>query len=119
MKARASAPTADGLTLDQRDPRPLYVQLADRIVEAIERGEYAPGERLPAIRELARRLDCALVTVSQAYELLAARGRAAARPGKGTFVAAPPARGEPFARRWEPTWDGSLAARVSKALWNA
>jgi DNA-binding transcriptional MocR family regulator len=102
MKARASAPTADGLTLDQRDPRPLYVQLADRIVEAIERGEYAPGERLPSIRELARRLDCALVTVSQAYELLAARGRAAARPGKGTFVAAPAARDEPFARRWEP-----------------
>jgi len=78
------------------------VQLADRLVEAIERGEVSAGERLPAMRDLARRLDCALVTVSQAYELLAARGRVVSRPGKGTYVAAPPDAGEPFARRWEP-----------------
>jgi DNA-binding transcriptional MocR family regulator len=90
------------LRLDPADPRPLYVQLADQLVEAIEKGEVAPGSRLPAMRDLARTLDCALVTVSQAYELLSARGRAVARPGKGTFVAAPPDRGEPFARRWEP-----------------
>lgn len=88
--------------MDPGDPRPLYVQLADRIVEAIENETLRPGERLPAMRELARRLDCALVTVSQAYELLGARGRAASRPGKGTFVAALPSSEEPFARRWEP-----------------
>jgi 2-aminoadipate transaminase len=77
------------------------VQLADRLVETIETEAFKPGDRLPAMRELARSLDCALVTVSQAYELLAARGRAIARPGKGTFVAAPRSE-EPFARRWEP-----------------
>jgi DNA-binding transcriptional MocR family regulator len=54
------------------------------------------------MRDLARTLNCALVTVSQAYELLAARGRVIARPGKGTFVADAPDRDEPFARRWEP-----------------
>jgi DNA-binding GntR family transcriptional regulator len=70
--------------LDPSDSRPLYVQLADRLVETIESARLSPGERLPAIRDLARTLDCALVTVSQAYELLAARGRAIARPGKGT-----------------------------------
>lgn len=90
------------LKLDASDPRPLYVQLADRLVEAIEGDGLRPGERLPAMRELARRLDCGLVTVSQAYELLAARGRVVSRPGKGTYVASPPARDEPFARRWEP-----------------
>jgi DNA-binding transcriptional MocR family regulator len=90
------------LTLDPADPRPLYVQLADRLVEAIEQRRVVHGERLPAMRDLARELDCALVTVSQAYELLAARGRAIARRGKGTFVAMPPNREEPFARRWEP-----------------
>jgi DNA-binding transcriptional MocR family regulator len=92
----------DTLRLDPGDPRPLYVQLADRLVEAIESDRLRPGDRLPAMRALASELDCALVTVSQAYELLAARGRATARPGKGTFVAAPPDRGEPFASRWEP-----------------
>lgn len=54
------------------------------------------------MRDLSRDLACALVTVSQAYELLAARGRVQSRVGKGTFVAPPPERQTPFARRWEP-----------------
>ncbi len=78
------------------------MQLADRFADAIEADEFRPGQRLPAMRDLARRLGCALVTVSQAYDLLAARGRVTARPGKGTYVASPPDRAEPFARRWEP-----------------
>lgn len=101
-KISAPAPEFESLKLEPGDPRPLYVQLADRLVEAIESNEFRPGERLPPMRGLAKDLDCALVTVAQAYELLAARGRARARPGKGTFVCAPPDRAEPFARRWEP-----------------
>ncbi|HZO92677.1 MAG TPA: PLP-dependent aminotransferase family protein [Candidatus Baltobacteraceae bacterium] len=92
--------------LDPRDQRPLYVQIADALTAAIERGELAPDERLPPMRALARELDVALVTVSQAYETLAARGRAVSRVGRGTFVA-PPRAAEPaerpFARAWEPS----------------
>ena len=91
-----------GIALEPGDPRPLYVQIADQLVDAIESGALKPGDRLPAMRDLARDLGCALVTVSQAYELLTARGRATARVGKGTFIAELPDRGEPFARRWEP-----------------
>lgn len=90
------------LRLEPSDPRPLYVQLADQLVEAIESERLRPGDRLPAMRELARDLSCALVTVSQAYELLAARGRVVSRVGKGTYVASPEVRDAPFARRWEP-----------------
>jgi DNA-binding transcriptional MocR family regulator len=90
------------LRLEANDPRPLYVQLADQLVEAIENDRVKPGERLPAMRDLARDLDCALVTVSGAYELLAARGRAISRVGKGTYVAEPPDQQKAFARRWEP-----------------
>ena len=96
------APAQLALRLVSADPRPLYVQLADQLVEAIEDERLAPGDRLPAMRDLARDLDCALVTVSQAYELLAARGRVQSRVGKGTFVAPPPERQTPFSRRWEP-----------------
>jgi len=88
--------------LESADPRPLYVQLADQLVEVVEAGRLAAGDRLPAMRDLASALGCALVTVSQAYELLAARGRAVSRVGKGTFVAEPAERDKPFARRWEP-----------------
>jgi DNA-binding transcriptional MocR family regulator len=103
-------PTIDAqlqLRLEAGDARPLYVQLADQLVDAIENGRLRPGERLPAMRDLARQLGCALVTVSQAYDLLSARGRVVSRVGKGTFVAPPRpstelGTGSPFARRWEP-----------------
>jgi len=92
------------IALDPRDRRPLYVQIADGIVAAIERGSLGPDERLPAMRTLARQLGCGLITVSQAYEMLAARGRVLSRVGRGTFVALQPAPGAEaaFARKWEP-----------------
>src|SRR6185312_13848370 len=62
----------------------------------------APGERLPAMRELARRLGCALITVSQAYELLSARGRVTSRVGKGTFVTVRREVPSAFSHKWEP-----------------
>ena len=64
------------------------------------------------MRDLARDLTCALVTVSQAYELLAARGRVISRVGKGTFVAATQQTESPFSRRWEP--DMSRFARAQR-----
>jgi DNA-binding transcriptional MocR family regulator len=117
LKSPASAESATGstsarLALDARDARPLYVQLADQLAQAIEGGDLQAGARLPAMRDLARDLGCALVTVSQAYELLAARGRVVARVGKGTFVAPPPDTVAPFARRWEP--DVSRFARAQR-----
>ncbi len=92
------------IALDPRDPRPLYVQIADALAAAMERGALAPNERLPPIRSLAGGLNVALVTVSQAYETLAARGRVVSRVGRGTFVAPAKAVDDaPFARTWEPS----------------
>jgi len=105
-----------GLILDQRDKRPLYVQLADELAARIERGELAEGDRLPGMRDLAAQLGVALVTVSQAYDSLVARGRAVARVGKGTFVVAAPAPSEPFARRWEPDLGSVSRARMEGVL---
>ena len=90
------------IVLSAGDPRPLYVQIADQIVGAIEDDRLHAGDRLPPVRELARDLSCAVVTVSQAYELVAARGHAIARAGRGTFIAPPRPAEAPFARRWEP-----------------
>ncbi|MDQ2866119.1 MAG: PLP-dependent aminotransferase family protein [Candidatus Eremiobacteraeota bacterium] len=78
------------------------MQLADQLAESIEDGRLASGGRLPAMRDLAEELRCALVTVSQAYELLAARGKVRSRVGKGTFVAQAAEPQTRFARRWEP-----------------
>lgn len=114
--------TSDGrnaladVVLDARDRRPLYVQLADEIGTRIERGELVEGERLPAMRDLSARLGVALVTVSQAYDSLVARGRALTRIGKGTYVARAPLPSEPFARRWEPDLGGLTRARMEGVL---
>ena len=106
----------DGLVLDQRDKRPLYVQLADAIASRIERGDFADGDRLPAMRELAAQLGIALVTVSQAYDSLCARGRAISRIGKGTYVASVSMPSAPFARRWEPDLGTLSRARMENVL---
>ncbi|MEU5935262.1 PLP-dependent aminotransferase family protein [Micromonospora sp. NPDC047187] len=49
-----------------------------------------PGARLPSIRELTARHQASPVTVAEAIRQLAAEGLIEARPGRGTFVAAPP-----------------------------
>jgi len=50
----------------------------------------APGTRLPSVRELTARHQASPVTVAEAIRQLVAQGLIEARPGKGTFVAAPP-----------------------------
>jgi DNA-binding transcriptional MocR family regulator len=48
-----------------------------------------PGDRLPSVRELMRRHGAGPATVQRAVHLLVRRGVLEARPGRGTFVAAP------------------------------
>ncbi len=69
-------------------PRPRYLSLVGRIVEAIETGRIKPGERLPTHRALADRLGLSVQTVSRAYEELIRRGLAVGEVGRGTFVRA-------------------------------
>ncbi|HEV3157098.1 MAG TPA: PLP-dependent aminotransferase family protein [Candidatus Baltobacteraceae bacterium] len=102
----------DGIVLDSRDRRPLYVQIADGIVGLIEGGELHPGDRLPAMRALATQLECGLITVSQAYDSLVARGRACARVGKGTFITKPVDPIASIERRWEPEIGTLMRARM-------
>ena len=60
----------------------IYRQSLDTVLD----GRLHPGERLPATRELARRLDVSRNTVSLAYERLVAEGVFTSRVGAGTFV---------------------------------
>jgi DNA-binding FadR family transcriptional regulator len=53
----------------------------------LDSGLYAPGERLPAERELAQRLGAGRGTLRKALEALEAEGRIRRRVGQGTFVA--------------------------------
>ena len=102
--------------LDAGDKRPLYVQIADAIVGKIERGELNPNDRLPPMRALAADLGCALITVSQAYDALGARGRVTSRVGKGTYVAGARERAPAVERRWEPEIGSTTRARMEGVM---
>jgi DNA-binding transcriptional MocR family regulator len=77
----------------------MYQRIVQLIDEGIGRGALAPGHRLPAERELARALNVARATVVSAYRELEARGLVRGQVGRGTFVAAQPDSGMPFAWR--------------------
>ena len=87
------------LTLDRmaRDGRPIYQRIAEGIRSEVAADRLAPGERLPPIRELARRLGVNRDTVALAYEALAAAGVVESSVGRGTFVANGAARRETVA----------------------
>ena len=75
------------VTLDNRDPRPLYLQIMDEIRRAIVVGKLKPEDPLPSVRDLASELVINPRTVSQAYQELEREGVAFVKRGQGTFVA--------------------------------
>jgi DNA-binding transcriptional MocR family regulator len=64
----------------------LYARLADRLAKEIRDGLYGPGDRLPSVRESARRLTMSTSTVLEAYGQLLDRGLIESRPQSGFYV---------------------------------
>ncbi len=69
-------------------PLTLYARLADRLASEIREGLYSPGDRLPSVREAARRLALSTSTVLEAYGQLLDRGLVESRPQSGFYVRA-------------------------------
>ena len=72
--------------VDRDNPRKLYLQLCDALTEAIERGEWNVGDRLPVERDLCRQHGVSLAVVRAAMQEMAKSGLIDKKPGKGTFV---------------------------------
>jgi len=68
------------------EARRLYRQIADQIVTLIRRGEFKPGERLPAERDLARQLGVSRPSVREALIALEVEGFVEVRGGAGVYV---------------------------------
>ena len=71
-----------------------YEQIAERLAADIRSGLIAPGERLPAERELARTLEVSRASVREALAALQLQGVVETRKGAGTFVSARPPAAE-------------------------
>jgi DNA-binding transcriptional MocR family regulator len=64
----------------------LYEKLADEIDEAVRRGVFAVGERIPSVRQASQQHGVSIKTVLRAYGLLEGRGLIETRPQSGYFV---------------------------------
>lgn len=68
---------------------PLYIQIAESLLDRIESGELEPGDRLPSERELSRKLGVNRMTLRRALRLLETQGLLVRRRGDGTYIAEP------------------------------
>jgi DNA-binding transcriptional regulator YhcF (GntR family) len=68
-------------------PKGIYLQIADQMRDRILQGEWAEGERIPSIRELAVTLGVNPNTVTKSYQALTDRNIIENQRGLGYFVA--------------------------------
>ena len=66
---------------------PLYVQIAESLLDKIEAGELVPGDRLPSERLLSEKLGVNRLTLRRAFRVLEDQGLLIRRRGSGTYVA--------------------------------
>src|SRR5262245_30843291 len=79
-----------GFVISQTDGRPMYLQIIEQIKQRIAMGDWARGEEIPSIRQLAVALHVSVITVKRAYLELEREGVIVTRQGKGSTVAADP-----------------------------
>lgn len=75
------------ISINYRDPRPIYEQVRDSLRRLILSGTMKSGERLPSVRDLSSTLTVNPNTVQRAYRELESEGYIYSVPGKGSFVA--------------------------------
>lgn len=75
------------ITINARDPRPLYMQIKEGLCRLILTGAMREGERLPSVRELAGQLAINPNTIQRAYRELESEGFIYSISGRGSFVA--------------------------------
>ena len=68
---------------------PLYVQIAESLLEQIVTGKLSPEEQLPSERELSQQLKVSRATLRAALTVLDNKGLLVRRPGDGTYIAHP------------------------------
>lgn len=72
------------------DKVPIYYQIKTAIYDQIIAGQLAPGDKLPAVRQLAVSLTVNVNTVQRALREMITEGVIVSQRGRGNFVTADP-----------------------------
>ena len=80
------------MPLQSVEPQRLYRQIAEQLRSLIANGEFQPGCRLPAERDLAKQLGVSRPTVREALIALEVEGVIDVRTGSGIYVVQPGTR---------------------------
>lgn len=75
------------ISINYRDPRPIYEQIQSELRRLMLTSALPPGSRLPSVRELAGQLAINPNTIQRAYRELEADAYILSVAGKGSFVA--------------------------------
>ncbi|HEY3959010.1 MAG TPA: GntR family transcriptional regulator [Solirubrobacteraceae bacterium] len=94
-----------GIAIDRRADVPIGVQLAWALRTRIGDGRFAPGQRLPGLREVAEEIGVNVNTVRAVYQRLEQEGLIDSQQGSGTFVGPTPRR---------PSAVGAIAANAAR-----
>ena len=74
--------------MEFRKQKPIYLQIADRLMEQILSGDPAEDERMPSVRDVATSMGVTPNTVMRTFEYLQGEEIIYNRRGVGYFVAA-------------------------------
>ena len=83
------------VSIDPRDPTPIYAQLERGLRAAIAASRLKPGDQLPTVRQLAVDLRVNANTVARVYAELERAGVIETRRGVGSFIRATPLQAHP------------------------
>ncbi|MGD7021603.1 GntR family transcriptional regulator [Rossellomorea vietnamensis] len=74
------------MTEEYKAAKPIYMQIADKIIVSIVRRELTPGEKLPSVREMAVKSGVNPNTIQRTYSELERMEVVETKRGQGTFV---------------------------------
>jgi GntR family transcriptional regulator len=78
------------IVISQSDSWPMYLQIMEQVKQRVAVGEWAPGDEIPSIRQLAMALRVSVITMKRAYLELEREGVIVTQHGKGSIIAPNP-----------------------------
>ena len=75
-------------SIDPKSAVPIYRQITDQVRWRVAAGVFAPGDKLPSVRDLATQLLVNPNTIAKVYRDLERDGLLETRRGDGTYISA-------------------------------